>query len=104
VTSAKRLEAAIDIPTVDEAGLPGFYVSVWYGLWAPKGTPESVVAKLSAAARETLADPAIREKLAKGGQSIPPLDQMSPDALKAMQRAEIAKWWPILKSANVKAE
>jgi tripartite-type tricarboxylate transporter receptor subunit TctC len=104
VTSATRLKSAIDIPTVDEAGLPGFYVSVWFGLWAPRGTPEGIVAKLSAAVRETLADPAIQEKLAKGGQSVPPLDQMSPGALKAMQAAEIAKWWPILRSANVKAE
>ncbi len=104
VADSKRLASAPDIPTVDEAGAPGVYISVWYGLWVPKGTPHDVIAKLNAAAVEALADPAVRKQLENLGLTIPPLDQQSPEALGAWQKAEIAKWWPMIKTANVKVE
>ncbi len=104
VTSKTRVAAAPEIPTVDEVGLPGFYVSIWRGLWAPKGTPKDVIAKLNAAVIEALADPALRERLAAMGEEIPPRDQQTPEALAAFQKAEIDKWWPIIKAANIKAE
>jgi tripartite-type tricarboxylate transporter receptor subunit TctC len=103
VTAPTRLTSAPDIPTVDEAGLPGFYMSVWHALWVPKGTPRDVVMKLNAAAREALADPAIRKQLQDLGQEIPPLDQQTPEALHAHHKAEIEKWWPIIKAAGIKS-
>jgi tripartite-type tricarboxylate transporter receptor subunit TctC len=104
VMDKRRLTAASDIPTVDEAGLPGFHISVWHALWVPKGTPKAIVAKLNAAAVETLADPVVRAKLADLGQEIWPRDQQTPEALAAFHRAEIEKWWPIIKAANIKGE
>jgi len=104
VTSDQRLSSEPDIPTVDEAGLPKLHVSIWFGLWAPRGTPKDVVVKLNAAVKDALADPAIRERLAALGQVIPPVDQQTPEALAAHQKAEIEKWWPIVKAANIKAE
>ncbi len=104
VTAPARLAAAPDIPTMDEAGLPGMHVSVWGGLWAGKGTPKPVIARLSAAVMEALADPAVRQRLLDIGYEVPPRDQQTPEALAAYQRAEIAKWWPIIKAAGVKAE
>jgi tripartite-type tricarboxylate transporter receptor subunit TctC len=104
VTANKRLASAPDIPTVDEAGLPGFYISVWHGLWVPHGTPKDAVEKLTAAAQEALADPAVQKRLAELGQEIPPREQQTPEALGAFQKAEIEKWWPIIKAANVKVE
>src|SRR3954464_3047240 len=97
VTAEKRLAAAPDIPTVDEAGLPGFYISVWHGLWVPHGTPKDVIEKLTAAAQEALADPAVQKRLAELGQEIPPREQQTPEGLGAYQKAEIEKWWPIIK-------
>jgi tripartite-type tricarboxylate transporter receptor subunit TctC len=104
VTAKKRLVSAPDIPTVDEAGLPDFYIAVWHGVWAPKGTPKEVIGKLTAAVREALADPAVQKRLVELGQDIPPPEQQSPEALAAYHKAEIDKWWPIIKAANIKGE
>jgi tripartite-type tricarboxylate transporter receptor subunit TctC len=104
VTAKTRLAAAPEIPTVDEAGLPGLYISVWHGLWVPKGTPKDVVARLNAAVVESLADPGVREKFAGLGQEIPPPAQQTPQALYAHHKAEIELWWPLIKSAGIKVE
>jgi tripartite-type tricarboxylate transporter receptor subunit TctC len=104
VTSERRLDAAPDIPTVDEAGLPGFHFAFWQALWVPKGTPREVIAKLNAAVVETLADTGVRQRFAEQGQDIPTREQQTPQALGAFHRAEIEKWWPIVKAANIKAE
>jgi tripartite-type tricarboxylate transporter receptor subunit TctC len=104
VTSKTRLAAAPDIPTVDEAGLPNFYMSIWHGFWVPKATPPAVIAKLNSAAKEALADPAVRQRLADLGQEIPPVDQQTPEALRVHHKAEIDKWWPVIKAAGIKGE
>jgi len=104
VTAKTRLSSAPDIPTVDEAGLPGLYVSVWFGIWAPKGTPHDIVAKVNAAIVSSLADPAVRQRLADLGQEITPRDQQSPEALAAFHKAETEKWWPLVKAAGIKPE
>jgi tripartite-type tricarboxylate transporter receptor subunit TctC len=104
VTSAKRLAAAPDVPTVDEAGLPGFYMAVWHGLWVPHGTPAPVIAKLNAAMVEALADPTVRKRLEDLGQEITTPDQQTSAALGAHHKAEIEKWWPLIKQAGIKAE
>jgi tripartite-type tricarboxylate transporter receptor subunit TctC len=104
VTASKRLASAPDIPTVDEAGLPGFYISVWHGLWVPHGTPPEAIARLTAAAQEAMADPAVQKRLAELGQDIPPRELQTPEGLRKHQAAEIEKWWPIIKAANIKAE
>jgi tripartite-type tricarboxylate transporter receptor subunit TctC len=102
VTDGKRVESAPDIPTTDEAGLPGFHMTLWSGLWVPKDTPKDIIAKLNAAAVAALGDPAVRKKLEDLGLEMPPKDQLSPEALGTWQKAEIAKWWPVIKAANVK--
>jgi tripartite-type tricarboxylate transporter receptor subunit TctC len=89
---------------VDEAGLPGLYMTAWFALFAPKGTPKDIVAKLNAEVQIMLADSAVRQRLVELGQQIPPRDQRTPAALAAIQKAEIEKWWPIIKAANIKAE
>jgi tripartite-type tricarboxylate transporter receptor subunit TctC len=104
LTAKSRLAAAPDIATVDEAGLPGFYLSVWDALFAPKGTPKEVVAKLSAAVAQALADLNVHRRLADLGREIYPREQQTPEALAAFQKAEIDKWWPIMKAAGVKPE
>jgi tripartite-type tricarboxylate transporter receptor subunit TctC len=104
VTAKTRWAVAPDIPTVDEAGLPGFYMSVWRGLWAPRDTPTGVIGKLNSAVVDTLADAAVRQRLAEMGEEIPPREQQSPEALGALQRAEIEKWWPVIKAVGIKAE
>ena len=103
VTAKARLAVAPDLPTVDEAGLPGFYMSNWRGLWAPKGTPPDIVAKLNGAVRAALADPTVRKRLAELGQELLPPEQLTPEALGTLQRAEIERWWPIIRAANIKA-
>jgi tripartite-type tricarboxylate transporter receptor subunit TctC len=104
VTAAKRLAAVPDIPTVDEAGLPGFYMSVWHAVWAPHGTPAAAISKLNAAIVEALADPAVRKRLEDLGQDITPVNEQTAAALGAHHRAEIAKWWPLIKTAGIKSE
>jgi tripartite-type tricarboxylate transporter receptor subunit TctC len=104
VAAKSRLAVAPDIPTVDEAGLPGFYVSSWSALWAPKGTPKEVIAKINAAVVTSLADAAVRSRIADIGMEIFPRDKQTPEALGAHQKAEIEKWWPIIKAANIRAE
>ena len=104
VTARTRLASAPDIPTVDEAGLPGFYFSRWHALWAPKGTPKDVVAKLNVAVQGALADPAVRSRLEGLGQEIFPRAQQTPAVLGAYHKAEIEKWWPIIKAAGIKVE
>ncbi len=105
VTTAARLDAAPDLPTVDEAGLPGFHIAVWTALWAPRATPRAIIDRLNAAVVEAVADPAVRKRLtAELGQDIPSRAQLTPEALYAYQKAEIEKWWPLIKSANIRPE
>jgi tripartite-type tricarboxylate transporter receptor subunit TctC len=104
VTAKSRLELAPEIPTTDEAGLPGFYFSFWHALWVPHGTPKEIVAELNKAVVKTLDDPAIRKKLVELSQDIFPLDQQTPEALGAFHKAEIEKWWPVIKEAGIKVE
>jgi len=104
VTAKTRLAAAPEIPTVDEAGLPGFYVSIWQGLWVPKRTPPDIVAKLNAAVVSALATQRLRQRYDEIVQEIPPRDQQTPEALGALQKAEIDKWWPIIKAAGIHGE
>jgi tripartite-type tricarboxylate transporter receptor subunit TctC len=105
VTAKTRLEAAPDIPTVDEAGLSGFHTSVWHAFWAPRATPSNVVSALNAAVVDTLADPKVRHRLAADlSQTIPLRAEQTPEALGAFHRAEIEKWWPIIKAANIKGD
>ncbi len=104
VTSKNRFTMAPAIPTADEAGLPGFYSSLWYGLWAPKATPKPVIDKLNAAVTDALADPGVQKRLTDLGLEIPPHDQQTPEALVTLQRADIEKWRPIIKAANIKGE
>ena len=104
VTAKTRLGGAPDIPTVDEAGMPGIYLAVWNALFVPKGTPKDAVAKLNAAAADAMADPALHQKIIDMGLDIPPRDQQTPEALAAFQKAEVEKWWPIIKAVNFKAE
>jgi tripartite-type tricarboxylate transporter receptor subunit TctC len=94
----------LGVTTVDQEGVPDFYMSVWHGLWAPKGTPKNLIARLNAAVVETLADATVRKRLDELGYDIPPVEQQTPDALGAYQKAEIEKWWPIIRGANIKVE
>lgn len=104
VTAPKRMAADPDIPTVDEAGLPGLHMSTWTAFFAPKGTPADIVAKLSGAAMKALADPDVQKRLAQVGQDVYPADMQSSEALAKFQDEEIKKWWPIIKDANIKIE
>jgi tripartite-type tricarboxylate transporter receptor subunit TctC len=104
VTSDKRTAVAPDVPTVDEAGLPGLHLTPWHSLWVPKGTPKDVVARLNTASMDALADPAVRKRLADIGQEVVPLEQQTPEALATYYRSETEKWWPVIKAAGIKAE
>jgi tripartite-type tricarboxylate transporter receptor subunit TctC len=104
VLARERWWAAPNVLTMDEAGVPGFHSSFWHGLWAPKGTPPEIVARLNAAIVETLADPAVQQRFKDIGQEIWPRDRQNPAALAAQQKAEIERWWPIIKAANIKAQ
>ena len=104
VLSPARWPSAPGIPTIDEAGLPGFQMTFWHGVWGPAGTPPDAIAKLDAAAVDALADPVVRARLAQAGQDVLPREQQTPQALGAHHKAEIEKWWPIIQAAGVKAE
>ncbi len=104
VTAKNRLQVAPDIPTVDEAGLPGLYFTLWQGLWAPKGTPKAVIAALNQALAAALADPGNRQKFLDQGFDIPPREDWTPEALVSLQKSEIEKWWPIIRTAGIKLD
>ena len=104
VTAKRRLVAAPEIPTVEEAGLPGLHVSVWYALFAPRHTPRPMIDKLNIAVRDALGNPQVRQRLMEMGLELPAREQQTPEALAAYQKAEIEKWWPIVKAAGIKAE
>jgi tripartite-type tricarboxylate transporter receptor subunit TctC len=104
ITAAKRIASASEIPTVDEAGLPGFYVATWNGLLAPKGTPRSIITQLNAAGVIALADPEVRKLLSDLGQELPPREEQTPESFSALLQANIEKWWPIIKAANIRPE
>ena len=104
VMTKKRWFAAPDVPTMDEAGAPGLHFPFWHGLWAPKGTPKDIIAKLNAAVVESLADPATRQRLTELGHEVAPREQQTPQALYATHKAEIEKWGPIIKAANIKLQ
>jgi tripartite-type tricarboxylate transporter receptor subunit TctC len=104
ITAKARSAAAPDIPTVDEAGLPGFHMSIWYGTWVPRGTPKETVARLNGAIADSLADATVRQRLADLGLEIVPRAQQTPQALGAHHKAEIEKWWPIIKAAGIRID
>jgi tripartite-type tricarboxylate transporter receptor subunit TctC len=104
VTSMTRLGVSPDIPTVNEAGVPGYQATLWYGLWVPKGTPKDVIAKLNTAMLQVLADPVTQKHFAELGLEMPLRQQQTPEALRAFQKAEADRWWPIIKAAGIKAQ
>ncbi|MGB5184277.1 MAG: tripartite tricarboxylate transporter substrate binding protein [Xanthobacteraceae bacterium] len=104
VPAKTRLFSLPDVPTTDEAGLPGYYASIWFGLWAPKNTPKDIIAKLSSAALVALADDNVKAKLNKLGQQVATRELQDPGAFAAFQKSEAEKWWPIIKAANLKVE
>ena len=102
--AAQRSASMPDIPTADETGVPGLYMSGWFGFFAPKGTPKEVIARLNAATVEALADPAIQKRFTELGLDVAPRQQQTPEGLAAFQKAEIEKWWPIIKTAGIGAQ
>jgi tripartite-type tricarboxylate transporter receptor subunit TctC len=100
--SKRRSTGAPDIPTSDEAGVPGVQVDPWQGMWAPKGTPKDVIARLNAAVVSALSDEAARKKFADQSYELTPREQLTPDYLAQFQKAEMDKWWPIIKAAGIK--
>jgi tripartite-type tricarboxylate transporter receptor subunit TctC len=102
--SPQRSASMPDIPSADESGVAGLYIAGWFGFYAPKGTPPDVIAKLNAATVEALADPAVRARFAQLGLDIAPREQQTPQGLAAFQKAEIDKWWPIIKAAGIRGE
>jgi tripartite-type tricarboxylate transporter receptor subunit TctC len=103
VTAGQRLRSAPDIPTADEAGIPGLHVAIWHGFWAPKGTSRETIGRLNAAVVQSLADPSVQQRFADMGQDIPPPERQTPGALGAYQRSEIEKWWPIIRAAGLRS-
>jgi len=104
IASPARNPQVAEVPTVDEAGAPGLHMSLWYGFWAPPGTPAPVVKKLQSAVQDALADPEVRGRLTSLGMEIPPREQQTPEALTALQKADIAAWWPVIKAAGIKMQ
>jgi tripartite-type tricarboxylate transporter receptor subunit TctC len=104
VTGRTRLPSSPEIPTADEAGLSGFFASLWYGLWVPRNTPKDIIARLNATMVQILAAPPVQKRFEDLGIQVSPRDQQSPEALRAFQKAEIERWWPIMKASNLKAE
>jgi tripartite-type tricarboxylate transporter receptor subunit TctC len=104
ITMGARAESAPDIPTADEAGLPGLHLLTWNALYAPKGTPREVIDRLNAAAVQAMADPTFKKRMAELALEMPPSDQLTPEALAALQKAEIDKWWPLMKAAGIKPQ
>ena len=104
VMAKARWWALPEVPAIDESGIPGLYVAYWHGLWAPKGTPKDVIAKLNAAVVGALADPNVKQRLADAGHDVWPREQQTPEALAAHHKAETEKWWPIVRASNLKAE
>ena len=104
VMAKARWWALPDVPAIDESGVAGLYVAYWHGLWAPKGTPKDVIAKLNAAVVGALADPNVKQRLADAGHDVWPREQQTPEALAAHHKAETEKWWPIVRASNLKAE
>lgn len=102
VPAKTRLLSLPEVPTTDEAGLPGFYASIWFGLWAPKDTPGDILDRLNAATVTALGEAAVRDKLTKLGQQVAPRDMQAAAAFAAFEKAEADKWWPIIKEANIK--
>ena len=102
-SASTRLLSAPDIPTLD-TGVPGFDISLWHGLWAPKATPKNIIAKLNTAVIDALSAPTARARLVDLGQQIFPVDQQTPEALRTLQKAEIEKWWPVIKAAGIRAQ
>jgi tripartite-type tricarboxylate transporter receptor subunit TctC len=99
-----RAFSAPDVPTVDEAGVPGIYMANWVGLWAPKNTPKEIIARINAVAVTAISNETVRRRLTELGQDILPHEQQTPESLGAFQKSEIDKWWPIIKAANIKGE
>lgn len=104
IAAKSRIQLAPDVPTIDESGLPGFYLSVWHGLWAPKGTPPDVIAKLNAAVVDALSNSSVRSRLTDLGQEVAPREQQTPEFLRSFQKSEIEKWWPVIKAAGIRSE
>jgi tripartite-type tricarboxylate transporter receptor subunit TctC len=104
ITGRARLPSLPKIPTADQAGLKGFFASLWYGLWVPKGASKDVIAKLNATMTQVLFDPQVRQRFDELGIQISPIDQQAPDALRALQKSDAARWWPIIKASGIKVE
>jgi tripartite-type tricarboxylate transporter receptor subunit TctC len=104
VMTDQRWHLAPDIPTIDEAGVQGLHISYWHALWAPKGTPDDIIAKVNAAAVQALSDASVQQRFAAQGQDVWPRDQQTPQALAAFYKSEIAKWWPVIKAEGLKVE
>jgi tripartite-type tricarboxylate transporter receptor subunit TctC len=103
VVAKKRSPAAPNVPTLGEGGVPNVELIFWQAMWAPKGTPRPIIDTLNAAVRKALADPEVRARFVKLGQDIPSNDELTPEALAKHHKAELDKWWPVMKAAGIKA-